>query len=283
MRREDIVLLDGAIGTGLWEKADDKVPVWRYNIENPAIVKELAREYAEAGSQIIHTNTFSANRITLQRSDYTVTQVVSAAVRLAKEALGDSAKASLDIGPLPMLMEPYGDLTEEEAFEMFDEQISAGVTEKPDLITLETFSDADMLRIAAEAAAKHGLPIFTMMTFTEVSKTIMGHSVERFIETIADLPVTAVGLNCSLGPDKAVPIIASFRQYTDLPLIFKPNAGKPILAEDGSEKVQYDVDMFVEECMPALDFDVKYIGGCCGSSPAYIRALKSRIFGGSGS
>lgn len=278
MRREDIVLLDGAIGTGLWEKADDKVPVWRYNIENPAIVKELAREYAEAGSQIIHTNTFSANRITLQRSDYTVTQVVSAAVRLAKEALGDSAKASLDIGPLPMLMEPYGDLTEEEAFEMFDEQISAGVTEKPDLITLETFSDADMLRIAAEAAAKHGLPIFTMMTFTEVGKTIMGHSVERFIETIADLPVTAVGLNCSLGPDKAMPIIASFRQYTDLPLIFKPNAGKPILAEDGSEKVQYDVDTFVEDSMPALEQDVKYIGGCCGSSPAYIRALKNKIF-----
>ncbi len=278
MRREDIVLLDGAIGTGLWEKADDKVPVWRYNIENPAIVKELAREYAEAGSQIIHTNTFSANRITLQRTDYTVTQVVSAAVRLAKEALGNSAKASLDIGPLPMLMEPYGDLTEEEAFEMFDEQISAGVTEKPDLITLETFSDADMLRIAAEAAAKHGLPIFTMMTFTEVGKTIMGHSVERFIETIADLPVTAVGLNCSLGPDKAVPIIASFRQYTDLPLIFKPNAGKPILAEDGSEKVQYDVDTFVEDSMPALEQDVKYIGGCCGSSPAYIRALKNKIF-----
>ena len=278
MRREDIVLLDGAIGTGLWEKADDKVPVRRYNIENPAIVKELAREYAEAGSQIIHTNTFSANRITLQRSDYSVQEVVSAAVRLAKEALGDSAKASLDIGPLPMLMEPYGDLTEEEAFEMFDEQISAGVTEKPDLITLETFSDADMLRIAAEAAAKHGLPIFTMMTFTEVGKTIMGHSVERFIETIADLPVTAVGLNCSLGPDKAVPIIASFRQYTDLPLIFKPNAGKPILAEDGSEKVQYDVDTFVEDSMPALEHDVKYIGGCCGSSPAYIRALKNKIF-----
>ncbi len=279
MRREDIVLLDGAIGTGLWEKADDKVPVWRYNIENPAIVKELAREYAEAGSQIIHTNTFSANRITLQRTDYTVTQVVSAAVRLAKEALGNSAKASLDIGPLPMLMEPYGDLTEEEAFEMFDEQISAGVTEKPDIITLETFSDADMLRIAAEAAAKHGLPIFTMMTFTEVGKTIMGHSVERFIETIADLPVAAVGLNCSLGPDKAVPIIASFRQYTDLPLIFKPNAGKPILAEDGSEKVQYDVDTFVEDSMPALEHDVKYIGGCCGSSPSYIRALREKIFG----
>ena len=283
MRRNDIVLLDGAIGTGLWEKADSKVPVWRYNIENPAIVKELVMEYADAGSQIIHMNTFSANRTTLQRSNYTVQQVVSTAVRLAKEAVGDRAKVSLDVGPLPMLMEPYGDLTEEEAYEMFDEQISAGVSEKPDLITLETFSDADMLHIAAEAAAKHGLPIFTMMTFTEVGKTIMGHSVERFVDTMKDLPVTAVGLNCSLGPDKAVPIIASFRQYTDLPLIFKPNAGKPILAEDGTEKVQYDVDMFVEECMPALEFDVKYIGGCCGSSPAYIRALKSRIFAGSGS
>ena len=283
MKREDIVLLDGAIGTGLWEKADSKVPVWRYNIENPAIVKELVTEYAEAGSQIIHTNTFSANRTTLQRSEYTVQQVVSTAVRLAKEAVGDRAKVSLDVGPLPMLMEPYGDLTEEEAYEMFDEQISAGVSEKPDLITLETFSDADMLHIAAEAAAKHGLPIFTMMTFTEVGKTIMGHSVERFVDTMKDLPVSAVGLNWSLGPDKAVPIIASFRQYTDLPLIFKPNAGKPILAEDGTEKVQYDVDMFVEECMPALEFDVKYIGGCCGSSPAYIRALKNKIFGGSGS
>ncbi|MBQ6479879.1 MAG: homocysteine S-methyltransferase family protein [Anaerolineaceae bacterium] len=279
MRREDIVLLDGAIGTSLWEKADEKVPVWRYNIENPAIVSELAREYVNAGSQIIHTNTFSANRPTLQRSDYTVQQVVSAAVRLSKEAIGNRAKVSLDVGPLPTLMEPYGDLTEEEAYEMFDEQISAGVAEKPDMITLETFTDADMLRIAVEAAAKHGLPIFTMMSFTEVGKSIMGHSVERFVDTVKDLPVTAIGLNCSLGPDKAVPIIASFRQYTDLPLIFKPNAGKPILLEDGSEKVQYDVDLFVEDCMPALDHDVKYIGGCCGSSPAYIRALRNKIFG----
>ena len=279
MRREDIVLLDGAIGTSLWEKAEDKVPVWRYNIEKPEIVTELALEYADAGSQIIHTNTFGANRIALQRSDYSVKQVVSAAVRLTKEAVAGRAKASLDVGPLPVLMDPYGDLTEEEAYEMFDEQITSGIPEKPDLITLETFTDADMLRIAAEAAAKHDIPIFCMMTFTEVGKTIMGHSVERFLDTVKDLPVTAVGINCSLGPDKAVPIIASFRQYTDLPLIFKPNAGKPILQEDGSEKVQYDVDLFVKECLPALEYDVKYIGGCCGSSPLYIRRLRETIFG----
>ena len=278
MKRDDIVLLDGAVGTSLWEKTDDRGPVWRYNIENPAIVSKLCTEYADAGAQIILANTFGANRLAVNRTDYTVQQVVGAGVRLAREAVGDRAKVALSVGPLPVLLEPYGDLTEEEALELFDEQISAGVVEQPDVIVLQTFMDADMMHIAAQAALKHDLPIFSMMTFTEVGKTIMGHSVERYMETMEDLPLTAIGVNCSLGPEKAVPIIASFRQYTDLPLIFKPNAGKPIL-QDGEEKVQFDVDTFVEDCMPALECDVKYIGGCCGSNASYIRALRKRIFG----
>ena len=278
MRREDIVLLDGAVGTSLWEKSDNKVPVWRYNMENPKIVTELAVEYANAGAQIILANTFGANRLAMKRTDYTVRQIVSTAVGLTKDAVGKRAKVALAVGPLPVLMEPYGDLTEEEAFELFDEQISSGIPEKPDVIVLQTFMDADMMRIAAEAAAKHDLPIFSMMTFTEVGKTIMGHSVERYVDTVKGLPISAIGVNCSLGPEKAVPIIASFRQYTDLPLIFKPNAGKPIL-QDGEEKVQFDVDTFVTDCLPALDHDVKYIGGCCGANASYIRALGKKIFG----
>ncbi len=278
MRREDIVLLDGAVGTSLWEKADDKVPVWRYNIENPKIVTELAVEYADAGAQIILANTFGANRLAMKRTDYTVRQIVSTAVGLTKDAVGKRAKVALAVGPLPVLMEPYGDLTEEEAFELFDEQISSGIPEKPDVIVLQTFMDADMMRIAAEAAAKHDLPIFSMMTFTEVGKTIMGHSVQYFVDAVKDLPISAIGVNCSLGPEKAVSIIASFRQYTDLPLIFKPNAGKPIL-QDGEEKVQFDVDTFVEDSLPALEHDVKYIGGCCGANASYIRALGKKIFG----
>lgn len=278
MKHEDIVLLDGALGTCLWEKAENRVPVWRYNIENPKIVKELAAEYADAGAQIIGANTFGANRLAMKRTDYSVGQIVSAGVALARESVGDRAQVALEVGPLPVLMEPYGDLTEEEAFALFDEQISAGVPEKPDLIALQTFMDADMLRVAVQAAAKHGLPIFCTMTFTEVGKTIMGHSVERFVEAVAGLPVAAVGVNCSLGPEKAVPVIASFRPYTDLPLIFKPNAGKPIL-QDGAETAQYDVDTFVADSLPALEQGVRYIGGCCGSNPGYIRALRERIFG----
>lgn len=278
MWRKDIVLLDGAVGTSLWEKTEDRGPVWRYNLENPDIVRELCTEYADAGAQIILANTFGANRLAVKRSSYSVQQIVSAGVRLARDAVGTRAKIALAVGPLPVLLEPYGDLTEEEAFEMFDEQISAGIPEKPDVITLQTFMDADMMRIAAEAAAKHDLPIFSMLTFTEVGKTIMGHSVQRFVETMEGLPISAIGINCSLGPEKAVPIIASFRQYTDLPLIFKPNAGKPIL-QNGEEKVQYDVGTFVADCLPALDHDVQYIGGCCGSNAVYIRAMRQRIFG----
>ena len=278
MKHDDIVLLDGALGTCLWEKTADKVPVWRYNIENPDIVTEIAEEYVDAGAQILMTNTFGANRYAVSRTGYSVREAVSAGVRLAREAAGNRAKAALSIGPLPVLLEPFGDLTEEEAFELFDEQISAGIDEKPDLIALETFMDADMLHIAAEAAAKHGLPIFATMTFTQVGKTIMGHSVERFVDTMKDLPIAAVGINCSLGPEKAVPIIATFRQYTDLPLIFKPNAGKPILQE-GGETVEFDVDTFVADSLPALEHGVRYIGGCCGSNPSYIRALRERIFG----
>ena len=170
MDRTDVVLMDGASGTCLWEKAGDRSPVWRYNIENPRIVSELAAEYADAGSKIVMTNTFSANRPSLKKTNYSVREIVSAGVGLAKDAVGGRAKVALDVGPLPVFMEPYGDLTEEEAFEIFDEQIRAGIPEKPDLIMLETFMDADMLRVAAEAAARHDLPIFAAMTFTEVGK-----------------------------------------------------------------------------------------------------------------
>lgn len=278
MKREDLVLLDGAVGTSLWEKTEDRGPVWRYNIENPAIVRELAEEYADAGAEIILANTFGANRLAVNRTDYSVAQIVSTGVRLTREAVDSRAKVALAVGPLPVLLEPWGDLSAEEAFELFDEQISAGVAEHPDVIVLQTFMDADMMRVAVEAAARHDLPIFSMLTFTEVGKTIMGHSVERYVDTLKDLRVSAIGVNCSLGPEKAIPIIASFRQYTDLPLIFKPNAGKPIL-QDGEARVQYDVDTFVEDCLPALDCDVRYLGGCCGSNASYIRALRKRIFG----
>ena len=173
-------------------------------------------------------------------------------------------------------MEPYGDMTEEEAGEIFYEMLEAGAKEGPDIILLQTFMDLAMMRVAAVEAKKFGIPVFCCLTFERRGKTMMGNSVEDMIEELEPVGVDAIGMNCSLGPDLAVPVIREFVGKTSLPLIFKPNAGKPILSADGSTSTAYSAKVFADEVMPALDF-VDYVGGCCGSDPSYIRELASRM------
>lgn len=276
------VLLDGAVGTSLWQLAEengiDKVPVWRYNVEHPELVAELTRRYVAAGAEIVLANTFGANRdVVCRNSTYTVRQVVGAGVRICKEAVkGTDVKVALSIGPLSQLLEPYGDVTEEDAEEIFTEQIGAGMEEGADMICIQTFMDVEMMKIAARIARSYDVPVMCMMTFEKVGKTIMGNSVEDFIAAVEPIGIDIIGMNCSLGPDLAVPVMRQFVGKTKLPLAFKPNAGKPILNSDGTTKTAYDADTFVREIAPALDF-VDYIGGCCGSDPTYIAKLKTML------
>lgn len=276
---KDLVLLDGAVGTSLWEMTDDKVPVWRYNIEKPDIVLKLTKEYYEAGSKIILANTFSANGPSVAESGYTVEQVMSSAMDIAHQALdGTDAKIALSIGPLTGLLKPFGNISEDEAMEIFTEHIEAGVKGKPDVIFLQTFMDLKMMQIAARIARKHEIPLFCSFSFVKSAKdkgsrTMMGNSIDDILKGLAEFKPDAVGLNCSLGPEMALPIIEEYSQKTDIPLIFKPNAGKPTL-EGGS---QFDFDVFADDivkaaCVPG----VKYIGGCCGSNPKYISTLRKK-------
>ena len=276
--KKNITLLDGAVGTSLWNLADkngiERVPVWRYNVEHPEIVLQLEKEYIEAGAKIILANTFGANRDAVKRSPYTVSQVVSEGVKLCKKATaGTGAKVALSAGPLMQLLEPYGDLTEEEATEIYEEQIGAGMAEGADMIVLQTFMDVEMMKIAASVAKKYGVPVMCMMSFEKVGKTMMGNSVEDFIEGMKPYNIDIIGMNCSLGPTLAVPIIKQFVGKTDLPIAFKPNAGLPISSGNGKTTTDYDAETFVKEVLPALEF-VDYIGGCCGTDPEYIRELK---------
>ena len=276
------VLLDGAVGTSLWEIAEangvEKVPVWRYNLEHPEFVRTLCKRYADAGAQIILANTFGANGPSVKRSsDYGAAEVVAAGVRVAREVLaGTGRRVALSAGPLTQLVEPWGDLSEGEAQAIYEEQIGAGVDAGADLIMLQTFIDLHMMEIAARVAVQSGLPVFCTMTFEKVGKTMFGNSVQDVIDALTPLGVAAVGMNCSLGPDLALPVIREFSEKTDLPLVFKPNTGKPILAPDGSTTTATDAETFVREVEPALEF-VDYIGGCCGSNPEYIRLLSRRI------
>jgi 5-methyltetrahydrofolate--homocysteine methyltransferase len=276
---KQITLLDGAVGTSLWEKTDNKVPVWRYNIENPDIVRELLNEYVEAGSEIILANTFSANRPSMHGTDYNVEQIVTRAMEIAHETIAGRAKTALAIGPLTGLLKPFGDISPEDAADYFDEQISAGAKGKPDVIFLQTFIDLEMMKIAARAARKHDIPLFCTMSFTKSSpkkgpRTMMGNSVEDIINGLEPFHVDGIGMNCSMGPETALPVIEEFSRHTDIPLIFKPNAGKPTL-EGGS---QFDYNVFAGEVSKAASIPgVKYIGGCCGSNARYIKALKAKL------
>ena len=277
-----IIMLDGATGTCLWEKAEkrgfSKDPVWKYNMDHPEIVLELAREYVAAGSEIIQSNTFGVNRPALAHfPDYDVQEVVRAGVRITKEAVqGTNAKCSLDIGPLPVLLEPWGDLEEEECREIYEEILEAGMAEKPDLISLETFTDVEMMRIAAEAAKKYGVPVICSMTFEKTGKTMFGNSVDDAIETLEPLQIDGIGLNCSLGPDLALPLIREFSEKTQLPLFFKPNAGMPVVHEDGSTTYDYNAESFAKELVPAFAY-ASFVGSCCGSDPGFIPAIRKQL------
>ena len=274
------ILLDGAVGTSLWAKAEangiNKDPVWIYNIEHPELVEELAKEYAASGSEIILANTFGANRLAVQRSSsYTTPQVVKAAVEITRKALEGTGKVTaLSVGPLSVLLEPYGDLEEDECREIYQEMISAGVEAGAEAIMIQTFLDLAMMKIAAEVAVQYGLPVYCTLTFEKGGRTIMGNSVQDMIDELTPLGVTAIGMNCSLGPDLALPIIQEFAQKTDLPLVFKPNAGLPISAGGGGSAI--DADAFAQAVAPAFGI-VSYIGGCCGSDPSYVSAIKALL------
>lgn len=279
---KDLVLLDGAVGTNLWAKAKEQVPVWRYNIEQPEIVSELIKEYRDAGSGIILSNTFSANGPSVEGSGYTVEQVVRSAMELAHDALdGSSTKIALDVGPLTGLLKPFGKISDAEAEEIFTEQIEAGVKGKPELIFLETFMDLKMMRIAARIASKHDLPLFCSFSFVKTAngkgaRTMMGDSVDKLLEGLKEYRPAAVGMNCSAGPEMALSVIKEFSEKADVPLIYKPNAGQPTM-EGGSE---FDFMTFARDVAEAAELPgVKYIGGCCGSGPKYIEALRKKCMG----
>ena len=278
--------MDGAMGTRLWEKAQekglDKVSVWRYNIEAPEIVKEAHEEYVQAGSQMILANTFAANALEVSHfSSYSVKDVVAPAVRIAKEAAAGRARVALDVGPLTDLLEPYGDISLDQARALYEEQIGSGMAEGPDAICMETFTDIEMLKIALEVANGYDVPALCSLSFmdtkqTGIGRTMMGNSVEDILDGLKGYRVEAVGLNCSLGPEEALPILKEYAAGTDLPLIFKPNAGLPTLDKDGSARAAFDIETFVDGVLPALEVGASYVGGCCGSNPDYIRRLVER-------
>ena len=266
-------LLDGSAGTALWAMAEaagvERKSVWMYNIEHPEFVLELHRRYVEAGCRMIQANTFSINRQSVAReSAYSVEEVVTAAVRLAKQATeGTGVQVYATFGPLLQLMEPYGRLSEAEVYDIYSELAETALREGADLIVLETFMDIRMMEVAARAAKRFGKPVICSMTFERRHRTMMGDTVKKIVETLEPLGIDGVGMNCSAGPVEALGIIKEFSQLTKLPLYFKPNAG---MGEN------YSAKQFAQEIDPALPL-VSFVGGCCGCDEEYIKEIRKLL------
>ena len=248
------------------------------NLTDPDLLYGVYREYIEAGSQVIYANTFGASARKLECTGHSVDEVVSAAVAIArKAAAGTEVLVGLDMGPLGELLEPMGSLTFERAYEMFREMAVAGERAGADLVAIETMTDLYETKAALLAVKENtNLPVFVTMSFEEYGRTFTGCTVASMARTLEGLGADAVGLNCSLGPDKLAPLLKELCENTRLPVIAKPNAGLPDPV-DG----HYDLgpDEFAAALLPCLEAGVTIFGGCCGTSPEYIRKLRATLEG----
>lgn len=276
---DNVVMLDGGMGTML-QKAGvpmGKVPE-ELNVTHAEDVMAIHRQYIEAGSDIIYANTFSANRYKLSYSNYSVETLVTAGVQNAKkvvEASGKNVAVALDVGPIGELMEPNGNLKFEDAYEMFREMMTAGEKAGAELIVIETSTDLLEMKAAVLAAKENTkLPVFSTMTFEKNGRTFTGVTVEAAALTLTSLGVDAIGINCSLGPDDIYPLAEKLVKWTPLPIIIKANAGLPNLNSGG-----YDIsaEQFAQQMEKFMDLGVSIIGGCCGTTPAYIREMKAML------
>ena len=277
MDPSEIILLDGGMGTMLQAAG---LPIGQlpelWNVARPEAVTAIHRRYVEAGPRVLYTNTFGANRYKAAGCGRSVRELVEGGVRCARAAAeGHDVKVALDIGPTGRLLEPLGDLDFEEACEVFREIVAAGAEAGADLIVIETMSDLNEMRAAVLAAKENSsLPVWATMTFEATGRTFLGVTVGAMALTLTGLGVDALGFNCSLGPKELLGLVRELREWTELPLILKPNAGLP---DPATGEYHITPQEFAAELSQAPALGVSILGGCCGTTPEFIRAAAAAL------
>ncbi len=273
------IILDGAMGTML-QKSNitlPKVPEV-INITSPEVVIDIHKKYISAGANIIYTNTFGANKYKVSECEYSSEELVSAGVKNAlKAAKGTDTLVALSVGPIGELLEPNGNLKFEDAYDMFKTMVMAGYKAGADLVVVETMTDLLEAKAAVLAVKENTpLPVFCTMTFEAGGRTFTGVTPACAAVTLEGLGVDAVGINCSLGPDEILPIAKEMSLWTTLPIIVKANAGLPNLNSDS-----YDISAedFLDFIKDYLELGINIIGGCCGTTPEYIKLIADFLKG----
>lgn len=277
---KELLYFDGGTGTLLQEKGmkPGELPE-TWNLTHTEEMVDIHRQYFEAGSDIVLTNTFGANALKFHNTEYALEDIVVAAVVNVKEGAwmgvcdGREVYAGLDIGPTGKLLKPMGDLSFADAYAAFKEVVQYGEEAGADLIHIETMSDTYEVKAAVLAAKENtNLPVFATMIFDEKGKLLTGGDVPSVVALLEGLRVDALGINCGMGPDQMLPILEEILKYATVPVIVKPNAGLP-RQKDG--EVYYDVHpaAFAKTMGQIVEMGASAVGGCCGTTPRHIRAM----------
>lgn len=277
-----LICLDGGTGTMLQARGlrpDERTESW--TIEHPEALIQIHQSYIDAGSDIVNANTFGVNKFRYHDgSDYSLSRLVEEAVsnarQAARQAAGDKETLiSLDLGPSGQFMEPFGDLTYEEAFDNFRQLVIAGKKAGVDCISIETMFSCQEAQAALEACREYcGLPVLLSFSFQENGRLLTGETVTDAAKTAEDGGAAAVGFNCGFGPVQMMPLVKELLNITSLPVIAKPNAGLPKTV-DGKTCYTMEPAEFADVMKEIADMGARLIGGCCGTTPEFIRRLRS--------
>ncbi len=274
---QELLFFDGAIGTELQKVglAVGELPeVW--NITHPEEVIKIHRSYLEVGANIMTTNSFGANRLKYPvGGEYELDEIVTAAVRNAKQALAgyDKAFVALNIGPTGKLLAPYGDLPFETAVELFAETVRLGTAAGADVILIETMSDIYEAKAAILACKENSdLPIICSFSYDESGKLLTGGDVVSAAITASSLGVDVVGANCGVGPEQMFKIVPQMLASCNCPLMLNPNAGLPV-TRAGKTVFELTPEDFAAQMLQLVKLGLSIVGGCCGTTPAHIQAL----------
>jgi 5-methyltetrahydrofolate--homocysteine methyltransferase len=284
LQRGDVIVGDGALGTMLMQRGlKHGDPPEAYNLTRPNVLEEIASLYLQAGAEIITTNTFGASPLRLRQFflDKETETINQKAVEAARRVVQDRAYISGSVGPSACMLKPFGDTDPEVVFSSFQRQIRALLAAGVDMICIETMTDVAEAKLAIEAVRtlNSGIPVMATMTFGNTPQgfcTMMGSSVKTAAEEMEKAGASIVGSNCGDGMDNMVGIAREFRKYARVPVAIQGNAGLPVA--EGTDLVYPETpEFYAGKAQELLTLGVQIIGGCCGTMPEHIQAIRKIV------
>ncbi|MBI1388846.1 MAG: methionine synthase [bacterium] len=275
------VVTDGAWGTLLYMSGlpmGDSPDAW--NLTHADRVEKVARSYTEAGAQIVLTNTFGANRLTLKKHGLAdrAAEINRAGVEISRRAAAGRARVFASIGPTGLML-MTGETSEDELDAAFEEQAEALAKGGADALVVETMLDPAEAASAVRAAKRTGLPVVACMTYSAGKKkdrTVMGTTPEQAVEVLTQAGADAIGSNCGQGVEGFIPICQRLHAASPLPIWIKANAGLPEM-ENGEVVYKTTPEQFAAHVKPLVEAGASFIGGCCGTNPEFIRAVRKTL------